>query len=55
MAKHIDVRLKFIEEFSRRGILELWYVRSELILLDLLTKPVDHFKIAKLRSQVGYH
>ncbi|CAI5739088.1 unnamed protein product [Peronospora destructor] len=54
-AKHIDVRLKFIKDFARRGILEPCYVRSEMMLADLLTKPVDQHKLAKLRSQVGLH
>lgn len=51
--KHIDVRLKFIKDYARRGILQPCYVWSKLMLADLLNKPVDQQKLVKLRSQVG--
>ena len=38
-AKHIEVRLKFIKDYARRGIVKAQHVRSELMLADLMTKP----------------
>ena len=52
-SKHIDVRFKFIKDITRRRIVEPRYVRSELIIADLLTKPVDQHKLSKLRGLVG--
>ncbi|CEG48170.1 FOG: Transposon-encoded proteins with TYA, reverse transcriptase, integrase domains in various combinations [Plasmopara halstedii] len=52
-ARHIDVRLKFVKDFARRGVVEMRYVRSELMLADLLTKALDQHKLAELRALVG--
>ncbi|CAH0490301.1 unnamed protein product [Peronospora farinosa] len=41
-AKHIDVRLKFLCEYTRRGVIEAKHVRSEFMLADLITKVVDY-------------
>ena len=49
-AKHIDVRLKFICDYARRGGIEAQHVRSELMMADLLTKVVDPPKMATLRG-----
>ena len=51
-AKHIDVRVKFVCDFARRGIVRAHYVRSELMLADLLTKALDPPKLATLRTLV---
>ena len=55
-AKHIDVRVKFVCDFARRGIVHAQYVRLELMLADLLTKALDPPKLATLRTlvQLGY-
>ena len=50
-----NVRLKFIKDFVRHGIIEPRYVRSELMLADLLIKAVDQHKLTKLRLLVGLH
>uniref|UniRef100_A0AAV1TE09 Polyprotein n=1 Tax=Peronospora matthiolae TaxID=2874970 RepID=A0AAV1TE09_9STRA len=51
-AKHIDVRVKFACDFARRGIVRAQYVRSELMLADLLTKALDPHKLATMRTLV---
>ncbi|GKD31780.1 hypothetical protein Tco_1242558 [Tanacetum coccineum] len=45
-AKHIDVRYHFIQEHVKKGIVELFFVRTEYQLADLFTKalPEDRFK-----------
>ncbi|GJT11078.1 retrovirus-related pol polyprotein from transposon TNT 1-94 [Tanacetum coccineum] len=44
--KHIDVRYHFIKEHVEKGIVELFFVRTEYQLADLFTKalPKDRFK-----------
>nr|GEV97544.1 hypothetical protein [Tanacetum cinerariifolium] len=44
--KHIDVRYHFIKEKVKKGIAELFFVRTEYQLADLFTKalPEDRFK-----------
>ncbi|GJV71437.1 retrovirus-related pol polyprotein from transposon TNT 1-94 [Tanacetum coccineum] len=44
--KHIDVRYHFIKEQVEKGIVELFFVRTEYHLADLFTKalPEDRFK-----------
>nr|GEX59866.1 retrovirus-related Pol polyprotein from transposon TNT 1-94 [Tanacetum cinerariifolium] len=43
--KHIDVRYYFIKEKVKKGIVELFFVRTEYQLADLFTKalPVERF------------
>ena len=50
-AKHVDVRLKFLCDYSRRGHTAS-YVRSEQMLADLLTKALDATKLSTLRALV---
>nr|GFA35819.1 retrovirus-related Pol polyprotein from transposon TNT 1-94 [Tanacetum cinerariifolium] len=44
--KHIDLRYHFIKEKVEKGIVELFFVRTEYQLADLFTKalPVERFK-----------
>nr|GFB59755.1 retrotransposon protein, putative, unclassified [Tanacetum cinerariifolium] len=44
--KHIDVRYHFIKEKVEKGIVELFFVRTEYQLADLFTKalPVERFQ-----------
>ena len=53
-AKHIDVRVKFVCDFARRGIVLTQYVRSEQMLADLMTKALDATKISKLRALMRF-
>uniref|UniRef100_A0AAV1UB90 Uncharacterized protein n=1 Tax=Peronospora matthiolae TaxID=2874970 RepID=A0AAV1UB90_9STRA len=47
-AKLIDVRLKFVRDYSRREIIQAQYVRSEAQVADLMTKALDAAKLALL-------
>ena len=49
-AKHIDVRYKYLRDLGRRGIITSQHVRSELMIADLMTKPLDATQLATLRS-----
>ena len=51
-AKHINVRVKFVYDFARRGIVLAQYVKLELMLADLLTKALDPPNLTKLRALV---
>ena len=51
-AKHIDVRLTFLCDFLRRGVIAACYLRSELMLADLTTKVHDATKLASLRGMM---
>nr|GFC95551.1 retrovirus-related Pol polyprotein from transposon TNT 1-94 [Tanacetum cinerariifolium] len=44
--KHINVRYHFIKEKVKKGIVELFFVRTEYQLADLFTKalPVERFQ-----------
>ena len=44
----MDVRHKFFCGFARRGIIVARYVRSELMLADLLPKALDATKFGML-------
>lgn len=39
-AKHVDVRLKFLRDCAKNGILEPTYAASQKVLVDVLTKPL---------------
>uniref|UniRef100_A0AAV1TQ25 Polyprotein n=1 Tax=Peronospora matthiolae TaxID=2874970 RepID=A0AAV1TQ25_9STRA len=49
-AKHIDVRVKHLCDYARRGIVVPQYVPSNLMLADVLTKALNAVKTVKLRS-----
>ena len=52
----MDVRYKFLCDYSRRGVITARYLSSEDMLADLLTKALDATKLAVLRRMVrlGY-
>ncbi|CEG48033.1 FOG: Transposon-encoded proteins with TYA, reverse transcriptase, integrase domains in various combinations [Plasmopara halstedii] len=52
-AKHIDLRLKFVKDFARRGVDEMRYVRSELMLAHLLTKALKSAQACRAASARG--
>ncbi|GJQ93525.1 hypothetical protein Tco_0004664 [Tanacetum coccineum] len=49
--KHIDVRYHFIKKQVEKGIVELFFVRTEFQLTDLFTKALseDRFKYLDIR------
>nr|GEV21498.1 retrovirus-related Pol polyprotein from transposon TNT 1-94 [Tanacetum cinerariifolium] len=54
--KHIHTRYHFIKEHVESGIIELYFVRTEYQLADMLTKalPEDRFKYLVRRIVIGY-
>eukprot|EP00644_Phytophthora_capsici_P019543 jgi/Phyca11/133582/e_gw1.570.8.1 len=54
-AKHIDVRIKFVGSYTRRGLLKPGYKESEDMLADLMTKALDAPRMAALRERIGLH
>ena len=47
-AKHIDVRLKFVRDFSQRKIISGQYVRSEAQIAELMTKALDAVNLSSM-------
>uniref|UniRef100_A0AAV1VBX8 Integrase catalytic domain-containing protein n=1 Tax=Peronospora matthiolae TaxID=2874970 RepID=A0AAV1VBX8_9STRA len=52
-AKHIDVRVKFVCDFVRRGVIKAQYVHTDEQLADALTKALDAPKLAAMRKLLG--
>nr|GEZ64326.1 retrovirus-related Pol polyprotein from transposon TNT 1-94 [Tanacetum cinerariifolium] len=51
--KHIDVRYHFIKEKVEKGIVELFFVRTEYQLADLFTKALPEERFKYLVRQLG--
>nr|GEU82616.1 retrotransposon protein, putative, unclassified [Tanacetum cinerariifolium] len=51
--KHIDVRYHFIKEKVEKGIVELFFVRTEYQLADLFTKALSEDRFKYLVRRVG--
>ncbi|GJZ83367.1 hypothetical protein Tco_0648540 [Tanacetum coccineum] len=51
--KHIDVRYHFIKEQVEKGIVELFFVRTEYQLADLFTKALSKDRFKYLVRQLG--
>ncbi|KAG2761559.1 hypothetical protein PC129_g5710 [Phytophthora cactorum] len=49
-AKHVDIRVKFICDFARKGIVKPEYVESRSMMADLLTKALPAPRMAELRE-----
>ncbi|OWZ07207.1 putative mitochondrial protein [Phytophthora megakarya] len=54
-AKHLDVRIKFVGDYTKRGILKPEYLEGEKIPADLLTKALETPRLWTLRSKIGLH
>ncbi|GJZ37918.1 retrovirus-related pol polyprotein from transposon TNT 1-94 [Tanacetum coccineum] len=52
-AKHIDVRYHFIMEQVEKGIMELYFVRTEYHLADIFTKPLQRERFNFLIEKLG--
>ncbi|GKB40222.1 retrovirus-related pol polyprotein from transposon TNT 1-94 [Tanacetum coccineum] len=52
-AKHIDVRYHFIKEQVEKGIVELYFVRTEYQLADIFTKPLPRERFNFLIEKLG--
>nr|GEV40607.1 retrovirus-related Pol polyprotein from transposon TNT 1-94 [Tanacetum cinerariifolium] len=51
--KHIDVRYHFIKEKVKKGIVELFFVRTEYQLADLFTKALPKERFRYLVRRLG--
>ncbi|KAJ9557983.1 hypothetical protein OSB04_012597 [Centaurea solstitialis] len=51
--KHIDIRYHFIKDHVEKGNIELYFVESDLQLVDLFTKPFDEKRPFFLLSKLG--
>ena len=47
-AKHIDIKLKFIKDCAKRGIVKPCYVRTEEMAADLLSKTFSSVRLQQL-------
>ncbi|GMF60978.1 unnamed protein product [Phytophthora fragariaefolia] len=54
-AKHIDVRTKFVGDYTKRGVLKPEYREGENMPADLMTKAVEAPRLNTLRRIVGLH
>nr|GFA90743.1 hypothetical protein [Tanacetum cinerariifolium] len=52
--KHIDVRYHFIKEKVEKGIVELFFVRTEYQLADMLTKALSEDRFKYLVRRLGW-
>ncbi|GJS14763.1 retrovirus-related pol polyprotein from transposon TNT 1-94 [Tanacetum coccineum] len=52
-AKHIDVRYHFIKEQVENGIVELYFVRTEYQLANIVTKPLPRERFNILIEKLG--
>jgi hypothetical protein len=48
--KHIDIRLHFIRDVVRSGLVQLKYIPTDMQLADCLTKPLERVKLEHFRT-----
>lgn len=51
--KHIATRFHFAKDLKQTGAIKYNYCPTELMLADLLTKPLSRIRVEKLRQQCG--
>lgn len=51
--KHIDVRLHFLRDYTKEGIIDIFYYRSEDQIADIMTKSLKLPICLKLRKLLG--
>ncbi|KAG2837007.1 hypothetical protein PC129_g2781 [Phytophthora cactorum] len=54
-AKHIDVRIKFVVHYTKKGVLKPQYWESERMPADVFAKVLAVPRLHKLRTLVGLH
>ena len=52
-AKHVDIKYKFIQDLTRKGMINIEYVDTEEQMADLFTKPFNFIKFRELKLLVG--
>jgi hypothetical protein len=50
--KHIDIRLHFIRDIVRMGLIQIRYVPTDYQLADCLTKPLERIKLNHFRQLI---
>lgn len=54
-AKHIEVRIKLVDSYTKRGVLKPEYRETGRMPADLMTLAVEAPSLMKLRAEVGLH
>ncbi len=52
-AKHVDVRLKFVRDYSAKNIVKPVYIETKKMLADILTKALPAPRLFELRTEIG--
>ncbi|DAZ92508.1 TPA: hypothetical protein N0F65_012738 [Lagenidium giganteum] len=52
-ARHIDVKLKFLKDYSKKGVIAPTYYASADMKADVLTKAFAVPRLQELRKMVG--
>ncbi|GKB79684.1 hypothetical protein Tco_0946579 [Tanacetum coccineum] len=52
-SKHIDIRHHFIREQVEKGVVELYFVRTEYLLADIFTKALPRVRFEFIRPWLG--
>ena len=52
-AKHVDVKLKFLQDYATKGVIKPRFMKSHDMLADLLTKALHAPRVLELRLKVG--
>lgn len=52
-SKHIDLRYHFIKDLIEKSIIRLEYIASEVMVADILTKPIDADKNNRHARSIG--
>ena len=51
--KHIDIRFHYVREAIEEGIIEIEYCPTDVVIADLLTKPLSKKRLERLRQMMG--
>jgi len=51
--KHIDIRFHFLRDSYEKGEIEVIHVPTQQQTADILTKPLEQTKFARLRGELG--
>ncbi|KAG3067236.1 hypothetical protein PI124_g21838 [Phytophthora idaei] len=54
-AKHVDIRIKFVGDYTRKRVLAPEYRESKHMLADVLTKALPAPRLGELRTEIGLH
>ena len=51
--KHIEIRYHFIRDHVQKGDIKLDFVKSEMQLADIFTKPLNEERFCMIRRELG--